>query len=156
MSQDSLTLIHRCLGLLVEVSYTHRCFFLSSPHSHLAVHHTRKVKLGQQVLHLVVFLTVLLHVSVVTGDVRAQHIPHQEGQATLLTVTVFLRGKKPKHAQNSHSEAARVSGDLHRCKSLTFSIRPLAPALKLPVKGHTLNGHTPPSKVNWYLSRFLV
>lgn len=136
MSQDSLTFIRCSSGLRLEVSYTHRYYFFSSPHSHLAVHHTRKVKLGQQVLHLVVFLTVLLHISVVTRDVLAQHIPHQEGQAALLTVTVFLRGKKRKDAQNSHSEAARVSGDLHRCKSLTFSIRPLAPALKLPVKGH--------------------
>lgn len=62
-----------------------------SPHSHLTVHHTWEVKLGQQILHLVVFLAVLLHVSMVTRDVRAQHVPHQEGQTALLTITVFLK-----------------------------------------------------------------
>lgn len=89
-------------------------FFLSSPHSHLAVHHTREIKLCQQILHLVVFLTVLLYVSMVTGDIWAQHIPHQEGQTALLTFTVFLSGEKKQKRphQNSQSEAAHASGDL--------------------------------------------
>lgn len=65
------------------------CVF--SPHSHLTVHHAREVKLSQQILHLVVFLAVLLHVSMVTRDVWAQHVPHEEGQTALLTITVFLK-----------------------------------------------------------------
>lgn len=62
-----------------------------SPYSHLTVHHTRKVKLSQQILHLVVLLPVLLYISVVAGDKRTEHILHQEGQAALLAVTVFLK-----------------------------------------------------------------
>ena len=65
--------------------------YVCSPHSHLTVHHTREVELGQQILHLVVLLAILFYVSMVTGDVRAQHVPHQEGQAALLTITVFLQ-----------------------------------------------------------------
>lgn len=61
-----------------------------SPYSHLTVHHTWKVKLSKQILHLVVFLAILLNISMVTRDVGAQYIPHQEGQAALLTFTVFL------------------------------------------------------------------
>lgn len=62
-----------------------------SPHSHLTVHHARAVKLGQQIFHLIVFLAVFLYVSMVTGDVGSQDIPHEERQAALLTVTVFLQ-----------------------------------------------------------------
>lgn len=124
---------------------------VSSPHSHLTVHHTGEIKLGQQILHLVVFLAVLLYVSMVTGDVRAKHVPHQEGQTTLLTVTVFLKDISKNllafytfgytdsvwtwmHQRNclwNSKEGIAVKG------CLTFNIRPLAPALKLPVKRHT-------------------
>ena len=62
-----------------------------SPHSHLTVHHTREVELSQQILHLVVFLAVLLYISMVTRDIGAQHVPHQERQTALLTFTVFLK-----------------------------------------------------------------
>lgn len=62
-----------------------------SPYSHLTVHHTWVVKLSQQILHLVVFLAVFLYVSMVTRDVGAKHVLHQEGQAALLTFTVFLK-----------------------------------------------------------------
>lgn len=84
------------------------------------------------------------------GRTGATH-PSSGGTSSAAHSYSVSEGKK--HAQNSHSEAARVSSDLHRCKSLTFSIRPLAPALKLPVKRHTLkalpaNGHMAPSKMN--------
>lgn len=119
------------------MSYTHH-FFLSSPHSHLAVHHTREIKLCQQILHLVVFLTVLLYVSMVTGDIWAQHIPHQEGQTALLTFTVFLSGEKSRNVLiKTANQKQHMRQVIYMKVILTFSIRPLAPALKLPVKRHT-------------------
>lgn len=107
-----------------------------SPHSHLAVHHTREVKLSQQVLHLVIFLAILFHVAMVTRDIRAKHVLHQEGQTALLAFAVFLHGTKAtvltSDGEADHFQSETVSG------SLTFSMRPFAPALKLPVeKTHT-------------------
>lgn len=120
-----------------------------SPYSHLTVHHARKVKLGQQVLHLVVLLAVLLHVSMVTGDVRPQHIPHQQGQAALLAVTVFLYNGIISILSSFCTLGCMDS--ISECKlfrwqrleeidvkvCLTFKMRPLAPALKLPVRKNT-------------------
>lgn len=110
---------------------------LSSPHSHLTVHHTREIKVGQQILHLVVFLAILLYVAMVTRDIRAQHIPHQEGQTALLTIAVFLKDIS-KFISILYPLLHRFSISLNATKGcLTFNIRPLAPALKLPDKRHT-------------------
>ena len=114
--------------------------YVSSPHSHLTVHHTREVELGQQILHLVVLLAVLLYVSMVTRNVRAQHVPHQEGQAALLTITVFLQDTNNKlfllFCTWKHT-FKRLCDWCGREGGLTFNIRPFAPALKLPVKRWT-------------------
>ena len=48
-----------------------------SPDAHLAVHDAGQVELREQVVHLVVLLPVLLHVSVVGRYVGPQHVIHQ-------------------------------------------------------------------------------
>lgn len=55
-----------------------------SPDAHLAVHHARRVEVGQQVVHLVVPLPVLHHVPVVGRHEGLQHVGHQPVQAALL------------------------------------------------------------------------
>lgn len=86
-----------------------------SPYSHLTVHHTWVVKLSQQILHLVVFLAVFFYVSMVTRDVGAKHVLHQEGQTALLTFTVFLKDISKKSSFTLSAAAASVWG---KCGSL--------------------------------------
>lgn len=75
----------------------------------------------------------------VTRDIWAQDIPHQEGQTALLTFTVFLGGgeKSNNVLIKAANQKQRLRQVIYMKVILTFSIRPLAPALKLPVKGHT-------------------
>lgn len=61
------------------------------PDAHLAIHDASRLKLSQQIFHLVVLLTVLLHVAMVGRDVRLEHVVHQPDQTALLALTVLLQ-----------------------------------------------------------------
>lgn len=67
------------------------CPHLYLPAAHLAVHDSRCIEMGQQVIHHVVILLVQLHHSVVDWNKRPQSILHQPEVALSLPLTKPLQ-----------------------------------------------------------------
>lgn len=67
---------HICLTIKA-MSGSFFAVYFSLPHSHLAVHDIRELKVGQQVRHMKERLPVLLYDAMVTGYKRVQRVSPQ-------------------------------------------------------------------------------
>lgn len=61
------------------------------PDSHLAIHDTGRVKVSQEIFHLIVTLPILHYVPMVGRNIRLKDIIHQAVQAALFRLAVLLQ-----------------------------------------------------------------